>query len=61
MKSLIDAWKYILTYYWEILMDLLGKRRCCICGKREKAMVLCNGMFYCLKCWRKIMHRPLTL
>lgn len=42
--------EYVLSY----LRELITKKQCSICGKREKFVILYHGQRYCVECWKRM-------
>jgi len=49
--SRLSALGYVLAY----LREMLKKKRCAVCGKRERMMILYKGWYFCDECWKRLV------
>jgi len=41
-------------FIWEYLKDLVKKKTCSVCGKRERIMISFDKKYFCVECYRNI-------
>jgi len=41
-------------FIWEYLKDLIRKKTCCICGKRERVMISFKDRTFCVECYKNM-------
>jgi len=48
--SRLSTLGYVLAY----LREFFKKKRCAVCGKRERMMILHKGWYFCDECWKRM-------
>jgi hypothetical protein len=42
-------------FIWEYLKDFIKKKTCCICGKRERTMIVFRDRTFCAECYKNMV------